>query len=292
MIGITILGLLIIGILLLFSSADRKLLLGKAQSMEVDGLTRTYRLYNSTDTGAQKTIIIALHNLGGDSRQMAYYSALQNDLTDDTVLVYPDAIKPQHEGERPGWNADFCCGSGWKNQVDDAKFIETLIDSLVTEYKPKNNKVAIVGFSNGAIFAHKLASEIPNKISGFVAVAGSIGVNDDEHTPTAPVPALLIHGQNDQTIKINGGTSEGEPDFNWKPLSYSQSAWEKANACSNPTTTETGMLRETRYATCKAPLIVQVNTQDSHQWPNWRLFNFWHKHSAGSQQITQFISTL
>lgn len=274
-----------------FSRADRAVFFQKTKTFEHDGITRTYRLYEHKVTNNPK-VIIALHHLGGNGLQLAYVTGLQNEIPDNTVLVYPDAIAPQHEGERKGWNADFCCGSGWKNNVDDIGFISSLIDELTSKYKTKDNKVFIAGFSNGAIFAHKLSSEIPEKIAGFAAAAGSIGTMKNQHTPTKPVPALLIHGAQDKTIYIDGGATADEPDFGWRSFSDTAQAWRQINECSGESMKDTETQSVKTYEKCTAPLQVVINNAERHQWPDWRLFNIWHRHSDGSKQILDFFNSL
>lgn len=292
MLILIILGLFLIVFFFFFTTADRRTMLTPSKSIEIDGITRTFRTYSTPlDNSQPVRIIIALHQLGGNGREIAYYSALHNDMRENTIIVYPDAVKA-NKGECPGWNADFCCGSGWKQQVDDKKFIETLIDTLTSQYKTKNNKVLLVGFSNGAIFAQKLASELPDKIAGFASVAGSIGVNDDEHIPKKPVPALLLYGLKDKTIPVDGGPSVGDPDFNWKSLAYTEAAWKKANQCRDSLRRDTDEYTEKNYTECAAPLVIRTDLNNGHQWPDWRLFNIWHKHSSGSQYILDFLYSL
>jgi polyhydroxybutyrate depolymerase len=287
---VVIFGLLVFGVFL--SSADRNLLLGSASKLEHDGRQRTYRLFVPKKVADKPQLIIALHGLGGDSRQMTYFSALHNSSGKKAVVIYPDSTRSNQPGIRPGWNAGFCCGSGYKNNVDDVGFISALIDKMIQDYSVDTQKIYAVGFSNGGMFAQRLATELPDKISGFASVAGSIGTRSKKLEPNSPVPALHIHGEMDRTVQFGGGPGKSDKNFVWLSFEQTIKAWEKANNCSEPVKLQAGEITTTNYKQCAAPLKTITYAHNAHKWPDWRLLNIWHKKTAGSAQAVEFFNSL
>jgi poly(3-hydroxybutyrate) depolymerase len=214
-VGAVVVSLVLAIVLLAFTGRDRSVLFGGSRSIEVDGVRRTFLV---SKTGAKpRDLVIGLHGYGGDGRQFAYYTALHNAFGSDTVVVYPDASKPQAR-QTTGWNADFCCGSGWKNKVDDVGFLEALISLQRQTYGIAADRVFLVGFSNGAFMAQRFAADRPGLVRAVVSGAGTIGTtgaNGRQLQPTPPVPMLLTHGTKDVRVAYGGGTSPGDPEFDW-----------------------------------------------------------------------------
>jgi poly(3-hydroxybutyrate) depolymerase len=146
-------------ILFVFTGRDRSLLFGRSLSITVDGASRSFLVSQGGDQ-KPRNLVLGLHGYGGDGRQLAYYTALHNAFGSDTMVVYPNASAPI-AGQKTGWNADFCCGSGWKNKVDDVGFLQALITDLRQRHGIAADRVFIVGFSNGAFMAQRFAAEHP-----------------------------------------------------------------------------------------------------------------------------------
>lgn len=291
-----VLGLLLLLVLAIFfvglSSADRSVLFGKSQTLKVNNDNRTYRTYDSGNSGDAKSLIIALHGLGGDSRQIAYFSGLHNVVPKGYIVAYPDAIKPLRQGVRPGWNSGFCCGSGWVQGTDDIGYISALIDKLTREYSIDQSRVFVTGFSSGAMMAHRVAVEIPNKIAGFTVVSGSIGTKGKELKPTVSVPAYLVHGEADTVVAFSGGQGSSDPDFVWTSFADGLSAWANVNGCSNEVQVKSEKVTRTTYEQCSKQLIADTYEGLGHRWPDWRLGNFWHQQPSSSKSIVKFFSEI
>jgi polyhydroxybutyrate depolymerase len=181
-------------------------------------------------------------------------------------------VEPQ-AGQQSGWNAGFCCGSGWKQEADDSGFIISLINEIKTENNINNAKVFVVGFSNGAFMAQRLATEHPTELAGAATASGSIGTTENHLKPSKPVPILLMHGEQDETIPFNGGTKNNEPDFNWLSFSKTQQVWSSLNGDQ----TKTHSI---------------VYESDGHQWHDWRIAKTWHHSPEASQEVFSFFNNL
>ena len=293
-VGAVVVSLLLAMVLVAFTGRDRSVLFGRSKSIEVDGLRRTFLVSNG---GAKpRNLVIGLHGYSGDGRQFAYYTALHNAFGSDTVVVYPDASEPK-SGQKTGWNADFCCGSGWKNKVDDVGFLEALIAQQRQKYGIAADRVFIVGFSNGAFMAQRFASERPGLVRAVVSGAGTIGTtgaNGKQLQPTTPVPMLLTHGTKDVRVAYSGGMSPGDPEFDWLSFETTRQVWRKTNGCDEeePKRTETTKLRTTTYKNCAAPLVTIEHLGDAHVWHGARLLNVWTRSPKASREAADFFANV
>jgi polyhydroxybutyrate depolymerase len=287
----TIIVLLVLGIVLFaFTGRDRSVLFGRSQSIEIGGVHRTFLV--SKGSGRPRNLVIGLHGYGGNGRQLAYYTALHNAFGSDTIVIYPDASKPK-PGEKTGWNADFCCGSGWKNKVDDVGFLEALIIDQRQEHGIDADRVFIVGFSNGAFMSQRFATDRPQLVRAVASGAGTIGTAEKQLKPTTPVPMLLMHGTKDVRVAYAGGTSPGDPEFDWRSFNDTAEAWRKTNRCdAEPQQVDTAGRRTRTYKNCAAPLVTIEFIGDAHVWHGARLTNVWTRVPNASIEAAAFFETV
>ena len=286
--------LLVVTVLFAFTGRDRSALFGRPSSISIDGVRRTYRTVGGSRQGAEQKLVVALHGFGGNGRQFAYYTALHNAFDGGTTVVYPDAFKKTKGGDKPGWNAQFCCGSGWRNGIDDVAFLSALITKVTKERNIPGNRVFVVGFSNGGFMAQRLAAERPELLAGVAVMSGTIGTKRITLQPTKPLPMLLTHGVKDQRVRYDGGESPGDPEFDWLSFSTTVKAWRAANGCAAGTgkVTTTPRRVTTVYEQCDAPLTVIEYSNNGHVWDGWRLADVWNRRPRASKEVARFINSL
>ena len=125
------------------------------------------------------------------------------------VLVTPDGLL-NPDGNR-FWNAtDWCCdfyGQG----PDDVGYIMSLIDEAKSRYNINNQRVYLMGHSNGGFLAHRIACEHADQIAGLMSLAGTSFKNASDCQETGKVSVLHIHGTNDETVLYDG--EDGYPGY-------------------------------------------------------------------------------
>ena len=287
-------SILLSTVLFAFTGRDRSVLFGGSSSIRVDGVNRSYLASKGSDS-KPRNLVLGLHGYGGDGRRFAYYTALHNAFGSDTMVVYPNASIPK-AGQKTGWNAGFCCGSGWKNKVNDVGFLEALITELRQKHGIAADRVFIVGFSNGAFMAQRFAAERPGVVRAVVSGAGTIGTkgtNGSQLLPQGPVPMLLMHGAKDERVMYKGGTSPGDPEFDWLSFSDTRNAWRKANLCDlDPQMVKTSNRRTTTYGGCAAPLTTIEFLNGAHVWHAPRLLNVWTRRPKASREAADFFASM
>lgn len=212
-------------------------------------------------------VIIALHGLGHSGRIMAYYTALHNVARKEKLaVVYPDGLDTKDY--RRGWNAGFCCGSGWKHNHQDEEFLLELIKHIQKQH-PTARDVFFVGYSNGAMMTHVMAANHPSVVSAGAAVAGSVGTKESGISPSEPVPMLLVHGRKDKIVPFKGGKAMGNRLI-WKSFKESIETWQQANKNVQP--------------------VKVIAHPAGHRWPHWRLWRIWNRYPAFSREIVSFFA--
>ena len=293
--GVLAAVLLLLGltVFVVFTGRDRSVLLGRKSSFEFQGSKRNYLVSGRHGaTTKPKSLVVALHGFGGDGRQLAYYTALHNAFPAEVVVVYPDAVSPTRQGLPPGWNAQFCCGSGWKQNADDVGFLRTLIERLVAEYNVPRDRVFMVGFSNGAFMAQRFATENPSLVRAIAVGSGTIGTTQNSLKPTGPVPILLMHGAKDQRVRYQGGIAPGDPEFDWIGFRGTVSVWRNVNGCPS---SEAGLIVRTdtrvttTYDRCTVPMKTIEYLNNAHKWDGWRLANVWTRRPGESREVAAFF---
>ena len=99
-----------------------------------------------------------------------------------------------------------------------------------------------------------------------------------------------MHGRNDFVVNFEGGGND--PNFKWLSFEETLENWALANECQNKSTTTNNGIDEIKFETCLAKTEGYIYNNGSHNWPNWRLVDFWNSNPSGSQKILDFFSSL
>ncbi|HLH21801.1 MAG TPA: PHB depolymerase family esterase [Chloroflexota bacterium] len=199
------------------------LLRSREHHLTFGGRERTYRLhlpprYNGR---ARLPLVVMLHPRGDYARQFEIYSGMSHQADQaGFVVAYPNGLAGPDDPAR-SWNAGFCCGYPYAHNVDDVGFIGHLLDTLLAAYRIDPRRVYAAGWSNGGMLAHRLAAELPERLTAIAAVNATVGgrtPGQPEYTyipaPKAPVPVLIMHGGRDHIVPYAGGVNvNGDSDF-------------------------------------------------------------------------------
>lgn len=153
--------------------------------LELDGGT--------ADSGARWPLLMVLHGFHSTGPQTASYLGL----TSEAVRRRYFRIQPRGSLDPGGlsWNPDFPVEPPW----DSAYLRAVLLDAL-SEAPVDPSRVFVVGYSQGAHMAHRLACDSADLVSAVVGVAGQL----KDCAPARPVSALVVHGTLDEAISYSG----------------------------------------------------------------------------------------
>ncbi len=250
---------------------------GHRQTLTHDGLVRSYlvRVPPSAKNRPEKLpLVLVLHGGGGhaaNGEAMSGFTALA--AKEKFIVVYPEG-SGRMQDRLLTWNAGHCCGYAMQNRVDDVGFINALLDRLIRAYPVDPQRIYVIGISNGGMMAHRLGSELSQRIAAIAPVVAALF--GDEKQPALPVSALMINGMLDRSVPYQGGPPGGRFPDAWdgtpvKPAIAQAEFWGRINRCSQPVREERGAVLHWRYS-CPAGQAVELYLlQDTgHTWPGGR----------------------
>ena len=206
------------------------LAIAPAQAQTVDGgrgaLPVTVPVGYSADVAAP--LIVLLHTYGNTGARQDEYMGL-SDLADSYgfVMVAPDGTPSRGEGNPQFWNASAACCNWEGADLDDVGYISGLIDAVKQDYTIDEKRVFILGHSNGAFMAHRLAYERGADIAAIASLAGADEAGECQ-IPPHPVHVLQIHGTGDTAIAYDGGEIQGSA---YPGAKQAVANWAARNGC-------------------------------------------------------------
>lgn len=172
---------------------------------------RSYFLVESDVPGTGlRPLVIVLHGHGGTAGSAlgvighatplaAWVPIAQR----EDVLVA--ALQGSRDGDgRPGWND--CRGDAVGNpRTRDVAFVAAVIAHLEKVKNADPARVYVMGMSNGAMMAYRLALELEPPPAAIAAVAGSMASHSTCRAAAHPVSVLAINGTADPLVPFDGG---------------------------------------------------------------------------------------
>lgn len=168
-----------------------------------EGRERPFLLHAPPSAARPAPLVVELHGRGIDPLHFELWTGYTS-LADEAgfVLAMPAAI-----GEM--WNDGRTGGPG-RVLADDVGYLLAVVDHLVAAGTVDPSRVYLVGMSNGANMAGRIAWEHPERVAAIAQVAGTAGVPVVAgRAPSAPVPVLQIHGTSDRANPYAGGRRSG-----------------------------------------------------------------------------------
>ncbi|MGA2512103.1 MAG: PHB depolymerase family esterase [Candidatus Limnocylindrales bacterium] len=166
-----------------------------------DGLDRPYLLQAPPNAGADGLpLLVELHGRGIDAVRfdtVTGFGALAAEC--GFALALPSAVDEiWNDGRVPTTEGD--------GRPDDVGYIAAVVDDAIARLPIDPRRVYIVGMSNGAAMAGRLACELAERIAAIAQVGGTAAARVAARSrPSCPVPILNIHGTADPHAPYEGG---------------------------------------------------------------------------------------
>ena len=161
---------------------------------------REYILYvpESYDGNSKLPLMLNFHGGSGNASGQLYTSDMRSLAdTEKFILVYP-------QGLYDVWNVSLSSDSESKNNTDDIKFIEMLINQIASTYSVDTTRVYATGFSNGAGMSYTLACTMSNKIAAIASMGGLLYIHTAENSKPSPIAIMSMHGTADFSRPYEG----------------------------------------------------------------------------------------
>ena len=120
------------------------------------------------------------------------------------IYAAPDGL-PDSQGYQ-FWNAFKSCCNFYNNQVDDAGYIQSIIDETKDKVAVDAKQGFAFGHSNGHFMTYKFACTHSQTVAAVAGLAGGMDVDSQSCSADSPVSVLHIHGTSDAVINYSGGS--------------------------------------------------------------------------------------
>jgi phospholipase/carboxylesterase len=154
-----------------------------------------------------KNIIILLHGYGGDGKDISMLSLNWKRHLPNTIFICPNGLEPCQINPS---------GFQWFDLTkDDPKYIleqsikaeeklSKFIDQVKKEFNLENNKICLLGFSQGCMMSINLGLTSDQEYNCIIGFSGKI-INQEnlKFRKKISTKTLLIHGDSDQVVSPN-----------------------------------------------------------------------------------------
>lgn len=204
-----------------------------------EGQARTYTLYVPTTYDPEKPapLVITLHGRFGSGASTAAWIDMNRVAEENGfIALYPDGLNdynPEYALDT-GWNYLYGIPGVRSSETDDAAFLRDLIADLSVDLHIDQQRVYVMGISNGGFMVHALACNDPGQYAAFADVIGSASLGFDTNCDhSLPVPMLLMHGTLDNNILWDGNTEMigGQEMYTSYPIAVVMGFWGSHNGC-------------------------------------------------------------
>lgn len=173
-------------------------------------------------------LIVLLHTYGRTGAIQDEYMSL-SDLADayGFIMVAPDGTPSDAQNNPRFWNASAACCNWSGKELNDSAYLSDIVDLIKNQYTIDPKRVYIIGHSNGAFMAHRLAHDHSGTFAAIVSLAGA-DQSVERPTPSHPVHVLQIHGNADTAIAYDGGEIQSSA---YPGARQSVENWATRNGC-------------------------------------------------------------
>ncbi len=151
-------------------------------------------------------VLVVLHAFSTSAQtQRGYFDADRVFLKQGYVVVLPTGTTDADGNTF--WNATDGCCDQHGTKPDDVAYLDAVLDDVAARYPVDPKRVFLAGVSNGGFMAQRYACDRAQRVRGFASVSGALWEDLTRCVPAKPVAALLVHGDADPVVRIDGGVS-------------------------------------------------------------------------------------
>ncbi|MGH1455621.1 MAG: alpha/beta hydrolase [Alphaproteobacteria bacterium] len=161
-------------------------------------------------SGAPKQLVIMLHGVGSNGRDLISLSPYLAQYVPDAAFVSPDAPFPC-DMVPPGYPDSFQWFSLQNRDphvmLDGVKNVFPLVEEFIAAQAQRVglplDKVALLGFSQGTMTSLHVAPRLKEKLAGVLGYSGALLWDEQENKADIQKPPIhLIHGEADDVVPV------------------------------------------------------------------------------------------
>lgn len=200
--------------------------------LEHGGYLRKYNVHIPSGLDPQKPVplVFVLHGGGGWGLQVERFtgfSALSD--KEGFVVCYPDGV------ERNWFDGRVVEESkAHREKIDDAAFIDALIDVIAKKRPIDEKRIYATGISNGGFFSNYLGAKLSKRFAAIAPVVGGMAPTlAADFKPEQPVSVCILQGTEDPLVPFDGGAVKWRRGMLVSTKTTVQK-WVGANGCKDP----------------------------------------------------------
>jgi polyhydroxybutyrate depolymerase len=224
----------------------------------------------SYDAAKPTPLVVVLHGYFSFPEYIGSFFKLGALAEDQHVLVVSPAGNANPDGNY-FWNATDACCDLFGAKPDDDAYLTHVVEQIKARYNVDPKRVFLIGHSNGAFMALRMACNHADVFAAAISIAGAQVASADACKPSQPVSVLQIHGDADDTIAYEGGVLRQHDGtaVAYPSAAATVAAWAKLDGCGDATEPEAaidldgnGSAETTRvkHVTCPAGLDTELWT--------------------------------
>ena len=151
-------------------------------------------LYTPQDISRDVPVVLVFHGGGGGAEWMASKSRkLTRTFTEAGYAVAYMNGSSRRDGEKlRTWNAAHCCAYAQRQNIDEAAYIDAAMDALDRKTGIDRTRIFLVGHSNGAMLAYRVAGQMKDAPRAIAPISGAIFA--DQPGIPARTSIFMYHG--------------------------------------------------------------------------------------------------
>ncbi len=156
-------------------------------------------------SGANDSLVVFLHGVGASGADLAPLAAPLSAFLPSTTFAAPDAPARFDGGGlgRQWFSIAGVSADNRQQRIEQAREgFDRVVSAALAErgFADRLDRVALFGFSQGAMMALDAVASGRGPVAAVVAAAGRLAGAADPHPAAAATPALLLHGEADAMV--------------------------------------------------------------------------------------------
>jgi polyhydroxybutyrate depolymerase len=174
-------------------------------TIQSGGYERSYIAYVPDKLRPGAPLLLALHGTGGTGERLRAFTGGEFDKLADAhgfAVIYPTGYKNTWDDCR---KTDTTASK--QLHIDDIGFFRALVARFHDTHGIDPRRVIVMGYSNGAQMAMRVALEAPDTVAAIAAVSANLPVPDNFicHPSAKPTAVLMMDGTADPVNPFRGG---------------------------------------------------------------------------------------
>ncbi len=151
-------------------------------------------------------IVLLLHGFGSNGADLISFAPQWQQAMPDALFLAPNAPQPCMFGEGYQWwpLTELNPTAMAAGAASAAPAIDAFIDRKLAQYGLTEDRLAIVGFSQGTMMALHVGLRRQRQVAAIVGYSGMLtGASELAHVPISKPPVLLVHGDADPIVPVS-----------------------------------------------------------------------------------------